>query len=400
MRPIDVIEFSWTALTRHRRRSLLSVLGVTVGVASVVMLTAGGEGAQRFVAQEFASLGTNLLMVMPGRNETTGALPGMGGAPNDLTLGDVRAIQRDLRGVRLVVPSAIGNDTVANGERRRQVAVVGTTAGFREARKLQMAAGRFLPVSDLERGAAIAVIGSKVARELFGTENPVGRVLRVGGWRMRVVGVVASKGRQLGLDIDDMVMIPVATAMRIFDLSSLGTIYIGTHSHADVDLMKKKVLALLAERHGEDDVSVITPDTVLGALNEILVALTLAVAGIGAIALAVAGLGVMNLMLVSVSERTVEVGLLRAIGATRKQVQRIFFVEAVLLSLCGAVIGIGLGWAAVQVFVAFYPEFPASPPAWAVASVLIVALAGGAVFGVLPARRATDLDPVDALSGK
>ncbi|MFP6579937.1 MAG: ABC transporter permease [Myxococcota bacterium] len=400
MRPIDVIEFSWTALTRHRRRSLLSVLGITVGVASVVVLTAGGEGAQRFVAQEFASLGTNLLMVMPGRNETTGALPGMGGVPNDLTLGDVRAIQRDLRGVRLVVPSAIGNDTVANGERRRQVAVVGTTAGFREARKLQMAAGRFLPANDLERGAAIAVIGSKVARELFGTENPVGRVLRVGGWRMRVVGVVASKGRQLGIDIDDMVMVPVATAMRIFDLSSLGTIYIETHSHADVDLMKKKVLALLAERHGEDDVSVITPDTVLGALNEILVALTLAVAGIGAIALAVAGLGVMNLMLVSVSERTVEVGLLRAIGATRKQVQRLFFVEAVLLSLCGAVIGIGLGWAAVQVFVAFYPEFPASPPAWAVASVLVVALAGGAVFGVLPARRATDLDPVDALSGK
>ncbi|MFP6659936.1 MAG: ABC transporter permease [Myxococcota bacterium] len=400
MRPIDVIEFSWTALTRHRRRSLLSVLGVTVGVASVVVLTAGGEGAQRFVAQEFASLGTNLLMVMPGRNETTGALPGMGGVPNDLTLGDVRAIQRDLRGVRLVVPSAIGNDTVANGERRRQVAVVGTTAGFREARKLQMAAGRFLPANDLERGAAIAVIGSKVARELFGTENPVGRVLRVGGWRMRVVGVVAPKGRQLGLDIDDIVMVPVATAMRIFDLSSLGTIYIETHSHADVDLMKKKVLALLAERHGEDDVSVITPDTVLGALNEILVALTLAVAGIGAIALAVAGLGVMNLMLVSVSERTVEVGLLRAIGATRKQVQRLFFVEAVLLSLCGAVIGIGLGWAAVQVFVAFYPEFPASPPAWAVASVLVVALAGGAVFGVLPARRATDLDPVDALAGK
>ncbi len=400
MRPIDVIEFSWTALTRHRRRSLLSVLGITVGVASVVVLTAGGEGAQRFVAQEFASLGTNLLMVMPGRNETTGALPGMGGVPNDLTLGDVRAIQRDLRGVRLVVPSAIGNDTVANGERRRQVAVVGTTAGFREVRKLKMAAGRFLPVNDLERGAAIAVIGSKVARELFGTENPVGRVLRVGGWRMRVVGVVASKGRQLGLNIDDMVMVPVATAMRIFDLSSLGAIYIETRSHADVDLMKKKVLALLAERHGEDDVSVITPDTVLGALNEILVALTLAVAGIGAIALAVAGLGVMNLMLVSVSERTVEVGLLRAIGATRKQVQRLFFVEAVLLSLCGAVIGIGLGWAAVQVFVAFYPEFPASPPAWAVASVLVVTLAGGAVFGVLPARRATDLDPVDALAGK
>ncbi|MFP8874162.1 MAG: ABC transporter permease [Myxococcota bacterium] len=400
MRASDVIAFSWTALIRHRRRSVLSILGVTVGVASVVVLTAAGEGAQRFVSQEFSSLGTNLLMVLPGRNETTGALPGMGGVPNDLTFGDVRAVERDLRGVRLIVPSVMGNDTVANGERRRQVAVVGTTAGFQKTRQLKLAAGRFLPPGEMERGAAVAVIGSKIAHELFGAENPVGRVIRIGSWRMRVIGVLAAKGRQLGLDINDMVMVPVATGMRIFDLSSIGRINIEMRAHTDIDSTKERVIALLTERHGEEDISVITPETVVGALNEILLALTLAVASIGAISLAVAGLGVMNLMLVSVSERTAEVGLLRAMGATSRQVQSLFLTEAVLLSFCGAVIGIGLGWGFVRSFVALYPAFPASPPAWAVVSVLLLAMVVGAVFGVLPARRATSLDPVAALSGK
>ncbi len=400
MRSKDLLTFSWTALVRHRRRSLLSILGVTVGVTSVVVLTAAGNGAQRFVSQEFSSLGTNLLIVVPGKNETTGALPGMGGVPNDLTLGDVRALERTLRGLRLVVPQAMGNDTVANGERRRQVAIVGTTSDFQEIRQLRMAEGRFLPPGDMERGAAVAVLGAKVATELFPSENPVGQVLRIGGWRMRVTGVLAPKGRQLGLDIDDMVMVPVATGMRIFDLSSLGRISIEMAAHTDLDSTKARVLSLLAERHDEEDVSVITPDTVVGALNEILLALTLAVAGIGAISLAVAGLGVMNLMLVSVSERTAEVGLLRAVGATRQQVQRLFLAEAILLSLCGAVAGIAVGWGIVRGFVALYPEFPASPPAWALASVLGVALLVGAFFGVLPARRATEMDPVAALSGK
>ena len=400
MRLSDAIIFSWTALIRHRRRSILSILGVTVGVAAVVVLTAAGEGAQRFVSQEFASLGTNLLMVSPGKNETTGALPGLGGAPNDLTLGDARAIERELRGVRLVVPEAMGNDTVSNGERRRQVAVVGTTSGFQETRQLELAKGRFLPPGDLQRGAPIAVIGRKLARELFRSENPVGQVLRLGGWRMRVIGVLEPKGRQLGLDIDDMVMVPVATGMRIFDLHSLNRINVEMRAHTDLDLAKERILTLLAERHDEEDVSVITPDTVVGALNEILLALTLAVGGIGAISLAVAGLGIMNLMLVSVSERTAEVGLLRAIGATRSQVQRLFLIEAVLLSLCGAVAGITLGWAIVKSFVALYPDFPASPPVWAVLSALALALLIGAVFGVLPARRATGLDPVAALAGK
>ena len=400
MKPLDAISFCWSSLTRHRRRSALSILGVTVGVAAVIVLTALGEGARRYVANEFASLGTNLLALMPGHNETTGSFPGAGGVPNDLTLGDVRALERELRQARLVVPLAMGNETVAFGERRRQVGVVGATHDFLELRHLRMRVGSFLPVADLDQGAAVAVLGSKLVRELFGSQSPLGRVVRIGDWRVRVIGVLAPKGRQLGLNIDDLVVVPVATAMRMFDQSSLFRVMIEVRNHAELETTRQRVIDIVSERHGEEDVTYITQESVVGALSQILTALTLAVGAIGAVSLAVAGLGVMNLMLVSVSERTSEVGLLKAIGATRRQVLVIFLVEAVLLSTAGALAGLVLGWGLVRGFVAFYPGFPAAPPLWATAGVLVLAVVAGALFGVLPARRATRLDPVAALAGR
>ena len=400
MKSSDAVIFSWTALSRHRRRSALSVLGVMVGVASVIALTALGEGARRYVTREFASLGTNLLIVLPGKNETTGMFPGAGGVPNDLTLGDARALRRGVREARLVVPIAIGNETVAYGERRRQVAVVGSTPDFRSVRRLGMGAGSFLPESDMERGAAVAVLGAKLAREIFGIESPVGRVIRIGDWRIRVIGVLAPKGRQLGIDVDDMVVVPVATAMRMFDQTSLFRIMIEVRAHSDLQHARQRVLAIITDRHEEEDVTCITQDSVVGSLSQILTVLTLAVGAIGAVSLAVAGLGVMNLMLVSVSERTEEVGLLKALGAKRHQVLRVFLVEAMMLSTAGALVGLAMGWALVRVCVMLYPSFPAAPPLWAVASVVVVSIGVGTLFGVLPARRATRLDPVTALAGK
>ena len=396
----DTVAFSWTALSRHRRRSALSVVGVTVGVAAVLVLTALGEGARRYVIQEFASLGTNLLIVIPGRNETTGAFPGAGGVPNDLTLDDARALQRGLRGARNVVPLAMGNETVSYGERRRQVPVAGSTPEFLEVRNLAMGSGSFLPDVDMERGAAVAVLGPKVARELFAAENPLGKIIRIGDWRIRVIGVLAPKGRQMGLDIDDMVIVPVATGMRMFDLSSLFRILIDTRAHSDLEHLKERVIAIIRERHEEEDITCLTQDAVLGSLSQILTVLTLAVAAIGAVSLAVAGLGVMNLMLVSVSERTAEVGLLKALGAERRDVLVVFLTEAVLLASAGSLLGLALGWGIVRTFVAIYPAFPASPPLWAVLGVVGVSVSTGALFGVLPARHATALDPVAALAGR
>jgi putative ABC transport system permease protein len=398
----DILRFAFTALARHRRRSFFSMLGMTVGVAAVIVLTALGEGAQRYVSDEFSSLGTELLIVIPGKNETTGGVfaGGLGGVPNDLTLDDARALERSVPGVSFVVPMTVGNETVSHRERRRQVMVVGATHEFLATRELRMSIGQFLPHDELDRGAPVAVIGSKVASELFGQENPLGGVLRIGDWRMRAIGVLEPKGRQIGMDVDDIVIIPVASAMRLFDRSSLFRILLRLDSHANLDTAKAKTIAILTDRHDEEDVTVISQESVVQSLSKILNALTLAVGGIGAISLSVAGLGVMNLMLVSVSERTGEVGLLKALGAKRQQVLALFLAEAVLLALAGALAGVALGFAMVEVFTLFYPKFPASPPGWAIAAAIAVAVGMGAIFGVLPARRATDLDPVAALAGR
>ncbi len=400
MKIIDTARFAWTALTRQRRRSVLSVLGVTVGVAAVVILTALGEGARLYVVQQFSSLGTNLLIVFPGRNETTGMFPGVGGVPNDLTLDDVRALARRVREAERVVPIALGTETVSHGDRRRQLIVLGTTHEFLKARELSVMSGRFLPKGEMKRGAPVAVIGTKVVEELFAGENPLGRVMRIGDWRMRVIGVLEGKGQQMGFDVNDMVIIPVASTMRMFDQTSLYRILIKVGAYSDLERAKQRVIAVITERHGEEDITCMTQESVVGSLSKILTALTLALAGIGAVSLSVAGLGVMNLMLVSVSERTQEVGLLKAVGARGPQVLALFLAEAVLLSAAGALAGIGIGWGAVKVFVAFYPSFPASPPIWAVTGVFVLAVGVGCVFGVLPARRATHLDPVAALAGR
>ena len=400
MKPADLLALAWGALAGQRLRAGLSLVGVAVGVAAVVILTALGEGARRYVGGQFESLGTNLLMVIPGKNETTGAMPGVGGAPNDLTLDDAEAIARRVPQAELVVPIALGNETVSRGERRRQVMVIGATDGFLEARRLAVQVGEFLPPADWDRSSPVAVLGSSLATELFGHENPLGGVVRVGEARVRVIGVLEPRGTQLGVDMDDLVVVPVASAMQYFDRSSLFRVLIQVGVYTEIELAEQRVLDVIRERHGEEDVTCLTQDAVAGALSGILAVLTLAVAGIAAVSLTVAGIGIMNVMLVSVSERTSEVGLLRAMGARRGQILKLFLVEAVLLSSVGGLIGLAVSWLATQLVMLWYPTFPAQPPLWAVALSLALSLTVGALFGVLPARGASRLDPVIALGGK
>jgi putative ABC transport system permease protein len=400
MSPRDLVGFATRALRGHRLRTGLSLLGVAIGVAAVITLTALGEGARRYVVGQFASIGTNLVIVVPGRTETTGGMPGMGGAPNDLTLEDARAILRGVPEVEKAAPMVIGTETLAFEERRRQVAVFGSTHEALEVRHLSVASGQFLPALDWERASPVAVLGQKAARELFPGRDPVGQVVRIGDWRMRVIGVLAARGQQLGVDMDDVAIVPVATAMKLLNRRSLFRLVLQVRGHADLDRARERTVRLIEERHGEEDVTAITQDAVLGAFTSILGALTLALAGIASVSLAVAGVGIMNVMLVSVSERTREIGLLKALGAGRRQILAAFLAEAMILSSAGGVLGLLVGWLAVRLLVAVYPALPATPPFWAVAAAFSLSVAVGAVFGVLPARRATRLDPVAALSGR
>lgn len=399
MSGLELLRFAIGALRGHRLRTVLSVSGVAVGIAAVVALTALGEGARQYVVQEFNTLGTNLLIVIPGKIETTGMLP-FGGTTNDLTLDDYRAITTRIPLVVNAAPLATGTEAVRAEGRSRSVAVFGTTAELAEVRRLEMAAGRYLAPGDPDRGGTEVVLGYKVAGELFGARSPLGSNIRIGEWRFRVVGVLAPRGRSLGFDFDDMVYIPVATCMRMFNRSSLFRILIEVGDESNLQPGKRAVVELLSARHRVEDVTVITQDAVVSTFNSIFGVLTLALVGIASISLTVAGVGIMNVMLVAVAERRGEIGLLKALGASTRQVLAVFLAEASVLSSLGGAVGLAMGWVAVRLFVQVYPTFPAAPPSWAVAASLAVSLGVGVVFGVVPARRAAKLDPVQALVGR
>jgi putative ABC transport system permease protein len=395
----ELVAFAVGALRGHRLRTVLSVAGVAVGIAAVVTLTALGEGARQYVVAEFSSLGTNLLIVIPGRVETTGVLP-WGGTTNDLTVADYQAITTRVPWVVEAAPLASGIEEVRYRSRSRSVPIFGTTAELLKVRRLEVSSGRFLTPGDPNRGGAEAVLGYKVARELFGADSPLGEVVRIGDWRFRVVGVLAPRGRSLGFDFDDLVLIPVRTAMRMFNRSSLFRILVEVSSERELEPAKREILDLLAERHRAEDVTIITQDAVVSTFNSIFGVLTLALVAIASVSLTVAGVGIMNVMLVAVAERRREIGLLKALGASTRQVLAVFIAEASVLSSLGGGIGLALGWLAVWAFVQIYPAFPAAPPAWAVAASLAVSLGVGIVFGAIPARRAAKMDPVQALVGR
>ena len=399
MTGLDVLRFAAVALRGHGLRTGLSMLGVTIGVASVIMLTSLGDGARTYVTEQFMSLGTNILAVVPGKSETSGALPGIGGVPNDLTIDDARELARRARGVRVLAPVAMGNETVSYRQRSRQVAVFGASSEMLQVRNLRVLAGSFLPAGDWDRGTPVVVLGHKLWSEIFGGVNALGQTVRVGDVRMRVIGVMAEQGLSLGVNLDDIAYVPVATAMRLFNRTSLFRILVQLNGNADVDIAKQDISAILSDRHDEEDFTLITQDAVMSAFTSIFTTLTLALAGIAGISLGVAGIGIMNVMLVSVAERTAEIGLLKALGAHRYQILTVFLTEAVLLSTLGGLLGIAVGWLAVEALVTVYPAIPASPPAWTIWTVLILSVGVGALFGVLPARQATRLDPIVALQG-
>jgi putative ABC transport system permease protein len=400
VRPLDTAGFSAGALAGHRLRSLLSLGGVAIGIAAVVLLTALGEGARRYVLEQFAAIGSDVVAVLPGKVETKGAIPGLGGTTHDLTLEDVAALRREVAGALYVEPVVVGTETVAHGERRRKVMVAGVTADFPRVRRLHLERGRFLPRLELDRGAPVTVLGATVAAELFPETDPLGAVVRIGELRCRVLGVLAARGHQLGMNLDEVVLIPVATGMRQFNRTSLFRVLLTARPGVALDDLRDRAHAVLIERHREDDVTLLTEDAVVSSLSDILTVLTLALAAIAAISLGVAGIGIMNVMLVSVSERTPEIGLLKAMGASRREILVCFLAEAAMLSTAGGVTGLAVGWLGVRILVGLFPALPATPPVWAVVAALTLSVLVGSVFGYLPARRATRLDPVTALAGR
>ena len=395
----ESIRFCFRSLSGYPLRTSLMLLAMAIGVAAVVVLTALGEGARRYVEQQFASLGTHLLIILPGRSETVGGPPPLlGQIPRDLTIEDAMALYRS-SAVSKVAPIMVGAAPTSHGALTREAVILGSTFELFDIRNLSMAQGRFLPEGEMGRAEAICVLGYKLKQELFGNDSPLGRFVRIGERRFRVIGLMSPKGQSLGLDMSDVAVIPVASAEALFNSSSLFRVLVQARTRDAILRAKVSILEIIRARHdGEDDITVITQDAMLSTFDRILKTLTLAVAGIAAISLIVAGILIMNVMLITVSQRTAEIGLLKAIGSPGKQIQSLFLFEAIMLSAVGALAGLFLSAGGVMFLKWLFPDFPISVPYWSLFAAVGVALVTGVLFGVLPARQAARLDPVAALS--
>jgi putative ABC transport system permease protein len=393
----DILRLATGALRAHRLRSFLSMLGIAIGVAAVILLTSIGEGTRVYMVSQFTQFGTNILAVNPGKAKTIG-IPGvLGGTTRKLTIDDAEARAR-ISGVETVVPVTMGLARVQAGERGRSVTVLGATPDLPVLWRFGTRQGSFWPKGDPRRGAPLAVLGPRLGRELFGEASPLGEFVRIAGGRFRVIGVMQPKGQMMGFDIDDVAYVPVASALQLFDqdeLMEIDLIYANVRETARVEAEVRRILT--ARHGGTEDFSITTQEAMLEVFGNVMDVVTMAVGAIAGISLLVGATGILTMMWIAVGERTAEIGLVRALGASREQVQALFLAEAATLAGLGGVAGVAIGLGLGLLLRLAVPGLPVETPLRFVIAGLASSVLTGLVSGVLPARRAARLDPIEAL---
>ena len=392
----DFLTLTTSSFLTSRLRSFLTGLGIAIGIAAVILLTSIGEGLHQFVLDEFSQFGTNIISIQPGKTETQGGNVGVFGSSRQLSLEDADALRR-LPYVESVNPSVMGNAELKFNGKTRRTTIFGEGREFAQAFTMKVQSGTFWPDADDEQARAFVVLGSKVRQELFAGQNPLGEYLRVGGQRYRVIGVMESKGQVLGMDLDDAVYIPAARAMELLNRPGLMEINVSYRPSADANDVKKLISQRLIERHGREDFTLISQEEALEVLGSVLNVLTFAVAALGGISLLVGAVGILTIMTMAVTERTAEIGLLRALGARENQVLMLFLGEAIMLSALGGIMGLLIGVGISQGLHLLIPALPVHTP-WLYAVLAeLTAITIGLAAGVAPAMRAARLDPVEAL---
>lgn len=395
---IDVLETLNLArknIWKNKVRSVLTMLGLIIGVASVILLVSVGQGLQNYITNQFEQLGSNLIYVLPGDVEGFGQGGGPSFQTSKLTLDHVEEIAR-LGGS--IKNAAADNDLAAKVSYKGEskiVTVGGISSTWAEMMSIELDQGRMITKSDEDLARNVVILGQTVTDDLFGKTEPLGKEITIGDGKFVVIGIIGELGTQsIGFDIDNFVAIPITSSQKLFNYDSVQTIIIQAGSKDEIEDAKFAVERYMLGEIEDDDFSVVDQESLLETITGILSVVTAALGGIAAISLVVGGVGIMNIMLVTVTERTREIGLRKALGAKPNDILGQFLVEAVTLSVTGGLIGIGIGWGGSLIINQF---FPSSVTLWAVALAFGVSAAVGIIFGVAPALRASKLNPIDAL---
>ena len=396
---IEIFKVALEAILSNKVRSGLTMLGVIIGVLAVILLVSIGEGAQVYITKELTGMGTNLLIITPGKTSTSGGFhPPSAGTVRKLTYDDSQALKRRAWLLSEAVPLVFGTGRIKYQNMGRDTMIIGTTPEFQSIRNLFVEIGSYVTQGDVDSKAKIVVLGTKVKEELFGQENALGKAVTLSDARYRVVGVMQKRGTSLGMDLDDIVFIPVTSGQELFDTDGLFEIIASTPRAEDVDRAITQIKDVLIRRHAhKEDFTIQTQGAMLATMNTILGVLTAVLGGIAGISLLVGGIGIMNIMLVSVRERTREIGIRKAIGARNSDIMAQFLIEAITLSGVGGVIGIGLGVGIALLIPLFVTVLPTSVSLWSIVMAFSFSMAVGVFFGVYPARKASLQDPITAL---
>ena len=399
MKLIEFIRMALASILDNRLRSFLTMLGIMIGVGSVILLISMTTGFREYLVRQFMGIGTNLIIVNPGKTETKGlGHPGFEGVQK-MTTGDTIALRRNAMALEGVSSITVGTADVRYLDRERRVMIVGTDDVFVKIISIGVDSGGFFTSEDVDASRRVCTIGYTVKNELFGGKNPLGEIIKIGGSGFRVIGIMEKKGTFMGTDdFDDVVYIPVPAAQTLFNTDRLIGIRAKARSAAMIDEAKEQIRVILKKRHNnKEDFTILTQGSLLSSLDSILNALSAVLAGIAAISLLVGGIGIMNIMLVTVKERTREIGVRKAVGATRKDILLQFLLESMMLSLMGGVMGILIAFAGGVVLSRFLPQMPPLMEPWVIALATLFSGGVGIFFGVYPAYRAAHQDPIEAL---
>ncbi|HCX20855.1 MAG TPA: peptide ABC transporter permease [Cytophagales bacterium] len=378
-------------------RSFLTSLGIAIGVICVIFLTGVGEGMQSYIISQFSQFGTNIIGISPGKTETMGMPMGaIGGTTRPLTFEDAEALER-LPIVDVAVPVSGGSAEIEYKDRKRRSMVVGTGADYDVIVKATDMLGEYLPHDNPKSPRSLAVLGPKMRDELFYDTNALGQIVRVNSERFRVIGVLPPKGDFLGMDLDDAIYIPIGKFQTMFNKNTFQEIDVVYYENVQPEEAVASIKRLMIDRHGVEDVTITTQEQMMETLGDIMKWLKFTVAAFGGISLLVGGVGIFTIMTVAVNERTSEIGVLRAIGASRKRIRDVFLLEAMFLAILGAMLGLLIGFAAVNITLVLYPDLPIAIAWDYILYAVLISLAIGLLAGFLPARAAARLDPVEAL---